>query len=70
VKGYESDRALCPFYISEEPLMIRCEAPVKGGKLELSFTRKKDKEEARQKCCGDYQSCLLARAGFEYWRGK
>lgn len=70
MKGYESDRARCPFYVSEGPMVIRCEAPVKGAKLELFFTKKKDKEEARQKCCGKYEECPLARAGFAYWRGK
>ena len=70
MKGYESDRALCPFYVSEGPMVIRCEAPVKGGKLELSFIRTADKEAARQKCCGEDQACPLAKASFAWWRGQ
>ena len=46
------------------------EAPIQGAKIELSFTRKKDKEEARRLCCGAYEKCPLARAGFDFWRGK
>ena len=52
------------------PLRLRCEAPIQGAKIELSFTRKKDKEEARRLCCGAYEKCPLARAGFDFWRGK
>ena len=38
------------------------EAPIQGAKIELSFTRKKDKEEARRLCCGGTRNAR--------WRGR
>ena len=62
VPDYMDKNVVCPFYIREETLKIRCEGYRNGTKIHLCFDCKNRKTEHKKKYCKDmdnYKDCPL-----------
>ena len=60
-KEYESKLAMCPFYLKEDTLRIRCEGVNGEAVTHLVFNDNKAKKRYKQEYCytPKYEQCLL-----------